>query len=193
LGALATLQRTQVQFPAPTWQLTTVCNPCSRRSNTPTQIYMQSNTNAHKISINQSMWIGGPERCLSSWDVLFLEKELSLFPRTHGEQLTAPVTPASWEFHTSGLHVNTHTQTHTHTHFLYFMCMSVLPEWCMFITPVLGAHREQSNGCLWATMWVLETKLGSLKEPVFLTTEPSLRVYTSVLRVNHMNHLKRLS
>ena len=30
LGALAALQKTQVQFPAHTWQLTTVCDSSSR-------------------------------------------------------------------------------------------------------------------------------------------------------------------
>lgn len=43
-------QRTWVQFLAPTWQLTTVCNSSLRGSGTLTQISTHINTNAHKIN-----------------------------------------------------------------------------------------------------------------------------------------------
>jgi hypothetical protein len=35
-------QRTWIPFPAPTWQLTTVCNSSPRESNTLTQTHMQA-------------------------------------------------------------------------------------------------------------------------------------------------------
>jgi hypothetical protein len=41
-GALGEYQRTQVQFPATTWQLTTVSDSCSGGSDFLTQIYMQA-------------------------------------------------------------------------------------------------------------------------------------------------------
>jgi hypothetical protein len=41
-------QRTLVQFPAPIWQLTTVCNSSSNVSDSLTQTQMQANTNTHK-------------------------------------------------------------------------------------------------------------------------------------------------
>ena len=43
----------QVQFPAPTWQLTTLCNSSSRVSDILTQSHVQ-NTIAHKIQMNKS-------------------------------------------------------------------------------------------------------------------------------------------
>jgi hypothetical protein len=50
LGALAALREDLVQFPAPTWQLTTICHSSSRGSDT---LRSRQNTNAHKIKINK--------------------------------------------------------------------------------------------------------------------------------------------
>jgi hypothetical protein len=51
LRALLLFQRIQVQFPAPTWQLTTVFNSSSRGSGSFIQIQNMQNTNAYKIKI----------------------------------------------------------------------------------------------------------------------------------------------
>lgn len=50
--ALAALPEDWVQFPAHMWQFTTVCNSCSKGSDTLIQTYMQTKHNAHKIKIN---------------------------------------------------------------------------------------------------------------------------------------------
>jgi N6-adenosine-specific RNA methylase IME4 len=50
-------QRTQVQFPAPTWKFTVICNSSSRGSDTLTQTHTcKKNANAHKIKINPSFF-----------------------------------------------------------------------------------------------------------------------------------------
>ena len=46
-------QRTQVQFSAPTWQLTPVCNSSARASDTSHRHTCRQNANAHEIKINK--------------------------------------------------------------------------------------------------------------------------------------------
>jgi hypothetical protein len=55
LRALSVFQRTLVQFPATTWQLTDICNFSSRGPNNHTWTGMRENTNAYKIEINKSL------------------------------------------------------------------------------------------------------------------------------------------
>jgi hypothetical protein len=45
--------REQVPFPAPTWLIITACNSSFRGSDTFIKTYMEENTNAYEIKINQ--------------------------------------------------------------------------------------------------------------------------------------------
>ena len=52
VGVFLFFQRTGVQFPAPTWQLTAVCNSSSRRSITPGMHVMHTSVHVGKMSVH---------------------------------------------------------------------------------------------------------------------------------------------
>jgi hypothetical protein len=51
-------QRTKVQFPTPTWQLTVVCHSCFRDPTPRYRHAYKENTNLHKITINKLFFKG---------------------------------------------------------------------------------------------------------------------------------------